>query len=107
MLDMWINRRELLSGLAAVSVSAALPGFCLAQESGSELRINPGRLRESLEGLSAYGRPRGGTFADGVSRVAFSDADLAGRNYVMRLMGSFGMEPRVDPAGNIFGSHPG
>jgi N-carbamoyl-L-amino-acid hydrolase len=64
-------------------------------------------FRETLENLSVYGRPRGGTFADGVSRVAFSDADLAGRKYAMQLMASFGMEPRIDPAGNIFGSREG
>ena len=99
---MWINRRELLSGLAA-----ALPGFCSPQPSRSELRINADRLRENLEGLSVHGRPKDGTFADGVSRVAFSDADLAGRKYAMQLMGSFGMEPCIDPAGNIFGSRAG
>ena len=104
---MWINRRELLSSLATGCASAALPGFCSPQASPSELRINADRLRETLEGLSVYGRPRGGTFADGVSRVAFSDADLAGRKYAMQLMGSFGMEPRIDPAGNIFGSRAG
>src|SRR5215831_2700599 len=101
---MWINRRGLLSGLAAGCASAALPGFCSPQASTSELRINADRLRETLESLSVYGRPRGGTFADGVSRVAFSDADLAGRKYAMQLMASFGMEPRIDPAGNIFAS---
>ena len=104
---MSISRRELLSGLAVASVSAAFPGLCLSLESSSDPRINPDRLRESLEGLSVYGRPEGGTFANGVSRVGFSDADVAGRNYAMQLMRGFGMEPRVDPAGNIFGSRPG
>ena len=46
-------------------------------------------------------------FADGVSRVAFSDADVAGRNYVMDLMRAAGLEPRVDPAGNIYGRRRG
>ena len=54
-----------------------------------------------------FGRPTGGTFADGVSRVAYSDADVAGRAYVMDLMRGAGLEPRVDPAGNIFGRRPG
>ena len=65
------------------------------------------RERFVLEGLSVYGRPEGGTFADGVTRVGFSDACVAGRNYAMQLMRGFGMEPRVDPAGNIFGSRAG
>jgi hypothetical protein len=99
---MWINRRELLSGLAVGCASAALPGFCSPQASASELRINVERLRGTLEGLTVYGRPRGGTFADGVSRVAVSDADLVGRKDAMQLMGSFGIEPRIDPAGKYF-----
>ncbi|HEY7615293.1 MAG TPA: hypothetical protein VH744_00685, partial [Terriglobales bacterium] len=97
-----VNRRELLASLAAVSVSAALPRLSWSQSSTSGLRINADRLRESLEGLSLYGRPAGGTFADGVSRTGFSDADVAGRNYVMQRMRGFGLEPRVDAAGNIF-----
>lgn len=106
---MLINRRELLSGLAAVSFSTALPGlaFCQTAPSDSRIGINADRLREGLEGLSVYGRPAGGTFADGVSRVGFSDAVVAGRNYVMQRMRGFGLEPRVDPAGNIFGSRAG
>ena len=54
-----------------------------------------------------FGRPSGGTFADGVSRVAYSDADVAGRRYMMDLMRAAGLEPRVDPAGNIFGRRAG
>ncbi len=54
-----------------------------------------------------FGRPSGGTFADGVSRVAYSDADLAGRRYVLDLMRAAGLEPRVDAAGNIFGRRAG
>jgi beta-ureidopropionase / N-carbamoyl-L-amino-acid hydrolase len=104
---MSVTRRELLAGLAAISVNAVLPVLSSAKSPTSDLRINPDRLRESLEGLSLYGRPAGGSFADGVSRVAFSDADIAGRNYVMRRMREFDLEPHVDPAGNIFGARAG
>jgi len=106
-LAMLINRRELVSGLAVATVAAAFPGLGFPQGSASGLRINPDRLRENLEGLSVYGRPEGGTFADGVTRDAFSDACVAGRNYAMQLMRGFGMEPHVDPAGSIFGSRAG
>src|SRR5262249_12411965 len=99
---MSLTRRELLAGMGVVSLNAVLPVPSSAKSLTSDLRINPDRLRESLEGLSLYGRPPGGSFADGVSRVAFSDADIAGRNYVMRRMREFDLEPRVDPAGNIF-----
>jgi N-carbamoyl-L-amino-acid hydrolase len=54
-----------------------------------------------------FGRPAGGTFADGVSRVAYSDADVAGRQYVIGLMRAAGLDPRIDPAGNIFARRAG
>jgi hypothetical protein len=38
----------------------------------------------------------------GVSRIVFSDADIAGRNYVMRRMREFDLEPRVDSGGKYF-----
>ena len=104
---MVLTRRELLSCMVAASASAVLPNLSSAQARNSDLRINADRLRHSLEELSVFGRPAKGTFSDGVSRVAFTDADVAGRNYAMQLMRAFGMEPRIDPAGNIFGSRPG
>src|SRR5713101_5107052 len=65
--------------------------------------VNRDRLRHTLEELSAFGRnPEGG-----VSRVAFSEADRAGREYVMRLMREAGLKVRVDPAGNIYGRREG
>jgi beta-ureidopropionase / N-carbamoyl-L-amino-acid hydrolase len=106
-LAMSINRRELVSGLTVATVAAAFPSSGFPQGSASGLRINPDRLRGNLEGLSVYGRPEGGTFADGVTRDGFSDACVAGRNYAMRLMRGSGMEPHIDPASNIFGSRAG
>ena len=70
-------------------------------------RVNAARLRQHLEELSVFGRPTGGAFADGVSRVAYSDADVAGRAYVMKLMEGAGLKPRIDAAGNIFGRRAG
>jgi len=100
---MLIPRRELLSSVVAVFTSAVLPDLSFARARNSDLRINADRLRHSLEELSVFGRPARGTFADGVSRVAFTDSDVAGRNYAMELMRGSGMEPQIDPAGNIFG----
>jgi beta-ureidopropionase / N-carbamoyl-L-amino-acid hydrolase len=91
-----MNRRHFLGAMA---VSA------LADTAG--LRVNAARLREHLEGLSVFGRPPGGTFADGVSRVAYSDADVAGRRYVMGLMKAANLEPRIDAAGNFSASRKG
>ena len=64
-------------------------------------------LRARIEALSAFGRPAGGAFENGVSRVAYSDADVAGRKYLMDLMRAAGLEPRIDAAGNIFGRRAG
>jgi N-carbamoyl-L-amino-acid hydrolase len=64
-------------------------------------------LRTHIEELSVFGRPTGGTFADGVSRVAYSDADVAGRAYARKLMEVAGLKTRIDAAGNIYGRRAG
>src|SRR5919109_3690511 len=104
---MLITRRELVAGLAAASVTSALTRRGFAETDLSELRIDAARLQQSLEGLSVYGRPAGGTFADGVSRVAYSDADIAGRQFAMDLMRAAGLAPRIDAAGNILAQREG
>jgi beta-ureidopropionase / N-carbamoyl-L-amino-acid hydrolase len=104
---MTINRRELLFGFAGATACATFSTLSFSQGPATDLRINADRLRQSLEGLSTYGRPTGGTFADGVSRTGFSDLIVVGRKYVMQLMHDAGMEPRIDAAGNIFGSRAG
>jgi N-carbamoyl-L-amino-acid hydrolase len=97
---MRISRRSFLGGVAAAYAGRGLSAF---QAPG----VDGGALRARLETLSTFGRPAGGTFADGVSRVAYSDADVSGRRYVMDLMRAAGLSPRIDPAGNIFGRRPG
>jgi N-carbamoyl-L-amino-acid hydrolase len=69
--------------------------------------IDAARLRDAIERLSVFGRPPGGTFADGVTRVAYSDADVAGRSFVMGLMSNARLAPRIDAAGNIVGRRDG
>jgi N-carbamoyl-L-amino-acid hydrolase len=100
-----LPRRAFLASLAA----AGLAGSRVVKAQAPEplLAIDGARLRQRIESLSAFGRPPGGTFADGVSRVAYSDADVAGRGYVMDLMRAAGLMPRIDAAGNIFGRRPG
>ena len=92
---MSLDRRTFLSGAAALCAASSLSAFA----QNETLRVDAARLQRTLEELSVFGRPAGGAFADGVSRVAYSDADVAGRKYVMGLME--GMGPRVDTAGNI------
>ena len=88
--------------------AAGVGGPCgSAGSAAAPLRVNGERLRATLEGLSRFGRPAGGSFADGVSRTAYSDADIAGRAYVIDLMRQAGLNPRIDAAGNILGAARG
>lgn len=73
-----------------------------AQEAG-KLQADPKRMEERIHKLSEFGRnPEGG-----VSRVAFSDADIAGRKYIVSIMQSAGLTVRMDPVGNIIGRRQG
>ena len=99
-----MNRRAFLQTMA--SAAAVLTAAPLRAQAAVP-RIDGARLRQQLEALSVFGRPPGGTFADGVSRTAYSEADIAGRRYVMNLMREAGVAPRIDPAGNIFGTRAG
>lgn len=97
-----IPRRAFLASLASLGI--AVPRALFAQNT---LAVDGAELRRRIEALSLFGRPSGGSFADGVSRVAYSDADVAGREYVMGLMRAAGLTPVIDPAGNIFGRRDG
>ena len=79
-----MNRRDFMSAVALAP---------LVRAAGSP-RVNGARLRSHLEKLSEFGRPAGGAFADGVSRVAYSDADVAARRYAMGLMETAGLKAR-------------
>ena len=103
-----ISRRQFLGGVAATAWQArSSPPAFSAPPDLPALRVDAGRLRDRIEALSVFGRPVGGTFSDGVSRTAYSDADVAGRGYVMAEMRAAGLRPRIDPAGNIFASRAG
>ena len=69
--------------------------------------VNQQRLWGTIEKLSEFGRPAGGGFDAGVTRLGFSEADLAARTWLMQQMRDAGLEVRVDPAGNIFGHRAG
>ena len=65
-------------------------------------RVNAERLQEHIDRLARIG----GT-PQGVTRLAFTEADLRGREYVTRLMQDAGLEVRVDDAGNLSGHRQG
>jgi beta-ureidopropionase / N-carbamoyl-L-amino-acid hydrolase len=78
-------------------VAAALAGESPAPAA------NAARIEQRITALSAFGaNPQGG-----VSRVAFSAADIAGREYIKGLMRDAGLDVRVDSAGNMIGRRAG
>ncbi|MGE0816220.1 MAG: M20 family metallo-hydrolase [Vicinamibacterales bacterium] len=91
-----MRRRDFLS-LAAAAVPARL-----ARAAQAGAGVDGARLRRRLERLSTFGREAGGTFASGVSRVAYSDADLLARTWLLAEIHGAGFTPRLDAAGNIF-----
>ncbi len=103
------SRRRFLGTLASAGAATVFTPFSIpSRMRGQSIpHVDAARLRQELEALSVFGRPPGGAFADGVNRTAYSDADLAGREYVMGLMREIGLRPRVDPAGNIFARRAG
>ena len=84
-----------LAGTFAASSALSAPAV--------DRHVDGSRLTATLSKLSVFGANPDG----GVSRVGFSEADLAGRAYVMTLMRESGLEVRVDAAGNIFGRRGG
>ena len=60
----------------------------------ADLRVDAGRIEERILALGRFGQsPQGG-----VSRVAFGDADIEGRRYVIGLMEEAGLDVRIDEA---------
>ena len=97
-----MERRTFLrhsAALAAVPILGSIPGRAsvLARQRAS-LRVNGARLNGWLAKFDAIGRT-----ATGINRVAYSEADLAGRNFTLGLFREAGLTPRIDTAGNIFG----
>jgi len=79
------------------------PRTLCAQGALEDLRVNPERIELRIQELSQFG----GTSDGGVDRVAFSDADVQGREYIMSLMREAGLAVRIDAAGNIIGRREG
>ncbi len=68
------------------------------------LRVDQDRLEASIFQLAEFGKDQE---SGQTSRVAFSDADIKGREYVIGLMRKAGLEVSVDYAGNIVGKRQG
>lgn len=95
-----MQRRTFLrhaGALAAVPVVLPFAGVWDGPFGAAPLRVNGVRLNEWLARFDAVGRT-----ATGINRVAYSDADLAGRTFTQQLMRDAGLVPRIDTAGNIY-----
>ena len=87
-----ISRRAFLS-IAGASALVGAPALSGRASAGARTRverarqsapaIDAARLRNRLERLSYHGRPPAGGFGDGVSRVAYSVADLTARAWII------------------------
>src|SRR6266478_4022563 len=96
-----MNRREFNFGL--MGVTGALAFDRIGPAAQTQPRVNGARLNQHLTALSGFGKnPQGG-----VSRVAYSEADVHGREYVMGLMRAAKLDTSIDAAGNLIGRRAG
>ncbi len=98
------SRREFSRASLAALGAAALGRWPEAPAHAFQtVRVNGDRLNANIQGLAKFGaNPQGG-----VSRVAYSEYDKQGREYVMGLMRAARLEVSVDAAGNIHGTRTG
>jgi N-carbamoyl-L-amino-acid hydrolase len=97
------SRRRFLEQASLALAALGAPASSAALSDPARLRVDGRRLNRHLAELSAFGRnPQGG-----VSRVAFSEADLEGRRFALGLMREAGLETAIDPAGNLLGRRAG
>lgn len=69
----------------------------------TQLRVNGDRIMKHIFALAEFGKnPQGGA-----SRVAYSDADKQGREYVVSLLRDAKLDVSIDAAGNLIGRRTG
>ena len=68
-----------------------------------EIKVDQDRLEKRIFDLADFGMQENGE----TERVAFSDADIEARNWVVQTLKDFGMEVTIDAAGNIIGKREG
>ncbi|MEY8019925.1 Zn-dependent hydrolase [Muriicola sp. SD30] len=77
--------------------------FSIISKAQEVPEVDQDRLEKTIHTLAKYGMKENGE----TNRVAFSDADLQGRAYIISLMQISGLEVSVDYAGNIIGKRAG
>jgi N-carbamoyl-L-amino-acid hydrolase len=94
-----INRRQFNCALAVALGSVPFRGV----RSQTTVRVNGRRIMDHILALAEFGKnPQGG-----VSRVAYSEADKKGREYVLGLMRAAKLDVSIDAAGNLIGRRAG
>ncbi len=97
------SRRLRITGILTIAMVLILPHAFAADTRAQALRVDPQRLEQRIEKLAGFGKtPEGG-----VNRVAFSEDDIRGRQYILSLMREAGLKTRIDEAGNIIGRREG
>ena len=67
----------------------------------ADLKINFARLKSDVQTLAQIG---GGAVGEGVTRIAFSAADMASRRWLTAQLDAAGIANRMDSAANVFGA---
>jgi len=92
-----VNRRDLLGSAATFAAASPIVAPLMRDAARRRVLVADGaRVNAQLARFDAIGRTAGG-----INRVAYSDADLAGRAFTLGLFREAGLSPQVDAAGNI------
>lgn len=103
-----MDRRDFLQravALATFPAMGALPAWASTgrrEGAAAPLAVNGARLNGWLAQFDRIGRTAGG-----INRVAYSEADLAGRAFTRELFAQSGLQMRLDTAGNMLARVPG
>jgi N-carbamoyl-L-amino-acid hydrolase len=90
-----MHRRTFLGN---VGLAVVAPLVRVAPARATPVKADGTRVNRALAAFDAIGRTAGG-----INRVAYSEADLAGRTFTLDLFRRAGLTPRLDAAGNIVG----
>ena len=69
----------------------------------AQLTVNKDRLEKRIMDLAQFGIQENGE----TERVAFSDADIAARQWVISQLNEMGLDTQIDVAGNVIGIRKG
>ena len=93
-----MKRRTFLGHAGTLAaMPLVMPYLAHAFPAAAPMRVNGPRLNEWLTNFDRIGRT-----PTGINRVAYSEADLAGRAFTQQLLRDAGLTPRIDTAGNIY-----